>query len=319
MTSSYDRGRSQGWPVDMDTSGCLWVVPTPLAVAEIRVADGSSILVRRYGNPAGQRIITSHGNGLAVDAYYPFWSLLQDHYDVVVHDCRNHGWNRIGDRSRHNVPTIAQDMASVVRGIGSHFGEKRAVGVFHSLTALTALLHALSERDRSGFEALVLFDPPICPPGGSLEGLERIGLTLAKQARRRRNTFEHPEEFAARLRQSRAFERLPTGALELISRATLRRAETGYTLRCPPSYEAQIYEYFWGWTTQVDFHRLTCPVKTIGSDPTLPFSALPSHDLSTLASLDYDFIPETTHLLLMENPEACAANVVEFLATRGLA
>ena len=39
------------------------------------------------------------------------------------------------------------------------------------------------------------------------------------------------------------------------------------------------------------------PVKIIGADPTVAFSFLPGVDLSTLAVLDYDFIPDTTHLL----------------------
>lgn len=300
-------------------SGHSWVVPAPLATAEIQMADGTSIILRRHGNPDGRRIITSHGNGFAVDAYYPFWSLLLDRFDVVVYDCRNHGWNQVGDRGVHNVPTLVRDKASVVRGAAAHFGEKPAVGVFHSLSALTALLQVVLERDGSGFEALVLFDPPICPPSGSLEDLEITGQKLAERARHRRDSFEHPEEFAARLCQSRSFERLRPGVAGLFARSTLRRTGTRYRLRCPPVYEAQIYEYFWGWTTEVDFGNLPCPVKVIGADPTVPFSFMPSLDLSTLVQLDYDFVPETTHLLLLENPEACTASMLEFLAGLGWA
>lgn len=182
-----------------------------------------------------------------------------------------------------------------------------------------ALLQVLSERDASGFEVLVLFDPPICPPGGSLEDLEATGLQLAERARRRRDKFEHPEEFATRLRQSPAFERVRPGVADLFAHSTLRRAGTGYRLRCPPSYEAQVFEYFWGWTTTIDFGDLPCPVKAIGADPTVPFSFIPSLDLSGLVQLDYDFIPETTHLLVLENPEACAASAIEFLTEQGLA
>ena len=232
-------------------SGQPWVVPPPLATAELRTADGTPITLRRYGNLDGRRIIMSHGNGFAVDAYFPFWSLFLDRFDVVIFDCRNHGWNPVGDRSLHNIPTFIHDKSSVVRVCNAHFGEKPALGVFHSLSALTALLHAVSEGDASGFEALVLFDPPICPPGGDLSGLEDIGLKLAEGARRRRDRFEHPDDFAARLRRSPAFERLRPGVADLFAHTTLRRAGTEYVLRCPSLYEAQIYEYFWGWTTRV--------------------------------------------------------------------
>ena len=304
-------------PVTSDGSGQPWVVPTPLATAEILTADGTAITLRRYGNLDGRRIITSHGNGFAVDAYYPFWSLFLHRFDVVVYDYRNHGWNQVGDRRLHNIPTFVRDKASIVRGINAHFGEKPALGVFHSLSALTALLQAVEERDASGFEALVLFEPPICPPGGDLADLEGIGLKLAEGARRRQDRFEHPDDFAARLRRSPSFERLRPGVADLFAHATLRPAGTGYVLRCPPTYEAQIYEYFWGWTTRVDFDSLPCPVKVIGADPTVPFSFVPSLDLSALVQLDYDFVPETTHLLLLENPEACAALCLEFLARQG--
>ena len=298
-------------------SGQPWVVPPPLATAELRTADGTPITLRRYGNLDGRRIIMSHGNGFAVDAYFPFWSLFLDRFDVVIFDCRNHGWNPVGDRSLHNIPTFIHDKSSVVRVCNAHFGEKPALGVFHSLSALTALLHAVSEGDASGFEALVLFDPPICPPGGDLSGLEDIGLKLAEGARRRRDRFEHPDDFAARLRRSPAFERLRPGVADLFAHTTLRRAGTEYVLRCPSLYEAQIYEYFWGWTTRVDFDRLPCPVKAIGADPTVRFSFIPSLDLSALVQLDYDFVPETTHLLLLENPEVCATLCLEFLAKQG--
>ena len=135
-------------PVTSDGSGQPWVVPTPLATAEILTADGTAITLRRYGNLDGRRIITSHGNGFAVDAYYPFWSLFLHRFDVVVYDYRNHGWNQVGDRRLHNIPTFVRDKASIVRGINAHFGEKPALGVFHSLSALTALLQAVEERGR---------------------------------------------------------------------------------------------------------------------------------------------------------------------------
>ncbi len=48
--------------------------------------DGTVITLRRHGNPAGPRMVLSHGNGLAADLYYPFWSLLADRFDIVVHD-----------------------------------------------------------------------------------------------------------------------------------------------------------------------------------------------------------------------------------------
>ena len=65
----------------------------------------------------------------------------------------------------------------------------------------------------------------------------------------------------------------------------------------------------------VDFDTLTCPVKVIGADPTMPYSYLPTLDMTDILSVNYDFLPESTHFLQLEKPEACAAAMREFLRT----
>ena len=35
-----------------------------------------SVILRRLGDPAKPRLALSHGNGLAIDGYWPFWRLL---------------------------------------------------------------------------------------------------------------------------------------------------------------------------------------------------------------------------------------------------
>ena len=60
----------------MTASETVWEVPEPTAVHDVRVDDETVITLRRHGNPEGPRLVLSHGNGLAIDLYYPFWSLL---------------------------------------------------------------------------------------------------------------------------------------------------------------------------------------------------------------------------------------------------
>ncbi|MYF86845.1 MAG: hypothetical protein F4178_10770, partial [Rhodospirillaceae bacterium] len=68
----------------------VWTVPEPHSVCEVAIDERTVIIVRRHGNPdAGVRLVLSHGNGLAVDLYYPFWSLLADEFDLMVYDIRN--------------------------------------------------------------------------------------------------------------------------------------------------------------------------------------------------------------------------------------
>ena len=100
----------------------------------------------------------------------------------------------------------------------------------------------------------------------------------------------------------------------------LRKSATGegYELRCPRDYEAQAIEYTGSHSMLVDFNALPCPAKVIGADPTLPYSYLPSYALDDIMTVDYDFIPEATHLLQLEKPGECAAAIREFIERHGL-
>ena len=295
-----------------------WEVPEPLAVCEVRAADDALIYVRRYGNPHGPRVVLSHGNGFSIDAYYPFWSRFIDRFDIFVHDIRNHGWNPVGDRRAHHVPNFVSDSECVLREVDLRFAEKPKIGLFHSVSTLTALHHA---EAGSGFCALVLFDAPGCPSGGFPHDMEGVGHRLGKHASRRRERFESPQDYAERLSRRRVFERVDPGTLDLFARTTLRRTADGtqYELRCPREYEAQINKYVYCWSMTVNYENIRCPVKAIGADPTVEGTFMPSLDISDFQLLDYDFVPETTHLLPLEKPDVCADLALEFLESRELA
>lgn len=299
------------------TRPACWEIPEPLAVCEVRAADGTSIFLRRHGNPHGPRFVLSHGNGFSVDAYFPFWSRFIERFDVFVYDIRSHGWNPVGSRRMHNFPMFVSDGECVAREIDRRFGERPKIGLFHSLSVLTAL-HQVAGS--GGFSALVLFDPPVCPTGGFPKDMENVGHRLGLNARRRRHRFESPEDYAKRLSRRGVFERVPPGTMDLFARTTLRRAAdgTGYELRCPREYEAQVCEYIYCWSMSADLESVPCPMKAIGADPIVPHSYMPSLDISDLQQFDYDFVPETTHLLLLEQPDVCADLALEFLESRGL-
>ena len=74
----YPPGR-QGMALGTRASGRLrgvehpWEIPEPTDVLNVRTRDGGIVHVRRYGVPHGPRLLLTHGNGMAVDAYFPFW------------------------------------------------------------------------------------------------------------------------------------------------------------------------------------------------------------------------------------------------------
>ena len=302
-----------------------WEIPEPLAAGEVRTADGSRIVLRRHGNPDGPRLVLSHGNGLAIDLYYPFWSLLADRFDLVVHDFRSHGWNSRAPLSSHHFPTFVWDNEHVVRGIDRHFGAKPKIGVFHSMSALTALYHALRTGPR--FAGLVLFDPPFSPPNGDRlesEYLEREN-ELSARTRRRQERFETREEFAETVRGASVFKRLLPGVPDLYARATLRPAADGaggFELCCPREHEAQVFETCLDSSFELAMGSFPCPLKLIGGDPMGPGAFVPSivlRDVARRCDLDYDYVPGTSHFLQLEKPAECAALLLDFLERHGLA
>lgn len=290
----------------------VWRVPEPRSVHKVKMDEESSILLRRHGNPDGTRLILSHGNGLAIDFYYPFWSLLTDDFDLIVYDMRNHGWNAVGGLENHSVPTLVGDHDRILEEIGRQFGQKPQVGVFHSLSCLTPLI---SESKGSEYSALVLFDPPLCKPGRNFRDFEEAANRMAKSARRRTYQFKAKSAFTELFGIFPTYKAAVPGTVDLLADTTLRESPDGegFELRCPREYEAQIIDYASVFGAFIDFAKIRCPVKVLGADPTLPYSYLPSLNLSDISSVDYDFLPDATHMLQLEQPEECAAVMRQFI------
>ena len=292
------------------TTEALWEIPEPLSTCDVRLDEHTVTTVRQHGNVSGPRLVLTHGNGLAVDLYYPFWSLLAGDHELIVYDLRNHGWNSVGESKHHNPPTLVHDHDLVLESIDRVYGNKPTVGIYHSLSTLPALLSFARLHS-----ALVLFDPPLCKPGASQNELIAAAERSAEKTRRRRHRFKTREEFAERLRDSPVFSGVVPGIPELFARTALREASNGeeFELRCPPEYEAQLMHYARSFFPLIELELLSCPTKIIGSDPTLPYSYLPTFNFSDVVRVDYDFIPDASHLLPLERPETCAALVREFL------
>ena len=294
------------------TTEPVWVLPEPLSTCDVLMDDGASITLRQHGNPSGPRLVLSHGNGLAADLYYPFWSLLTGDFELIIYDLRNHGWNAVGSLSHHTLPTFVQDHDRILEAIDEHYGSKPKVGVFHSVAALATLL---SPKKGSDFVARVLFDPPVCKPGRGYAEFEQAANRLSTMARRRTAWFKTREELSSVLTFLPPYQYVAPGVADLFTRTTLRESATGtgYELRCPREYEAQILEYASTFAVLVDFDSALCPTKVIGADPTLSYSYLPSLDLSDVTTVGYDFLPDATHFLQLEKPEECVQLMREFL------
>ena len=152
-------------------------------------------IVRRHGNPGGPRLLLCHGNGLAIDFYYPFWSLLVDDFDVIVYDLRNHGWNEVGARREHNVPNLIRDQEQVIDGGCAQIrGIDPTIGVFHfpvradHAPLAPACRSVGAVRCRPGFSSI----HPFYRPGPQDPDYDALAEHSAGMTRRRTKRF--PEE-----------------------------------------------------------------------------------------------------------------------------
>ncbi len=301
----------------------IFRVPEPRDGFDAEMEDGAVIRVRRHGNPEGPRLVMAHGNGFAIDAYYPFWRLLLDRYDLAIYDQRNHGRNPRHDVDRHDVPAFVADMDRLIDLIPERFGPKPTVGVFHSISAVTAIRHAL-ERGRR-WDAMALFDPPLIPsPGHRAHEVARtFELGLADWAATRPDRFPDAMALAARFARSKSLARWVEGGHALMARSITREdPETGeYVLCCPREGESRVYRTNAGLDLCPRLGEIEGPLVFISSDPDAP-GALAPGEVGRAMKEDHGIawtpIENTSHLLQIERPDACHAALEAFLSRQPL-
>jgi pimeloyl-ACP methyl ester carboxylesterase len=218
-------------------------IPTPSTTFDVQLDDGARIRMRRHGNPDGVRLLITHGNGFAADAYYPYWQHLLSKFDLLVFDFRNHGQNVPVTPSNHHYAQLSRDLEQVVQEVRAKLGAKKTAGIFHSMSARTAMKHAIEIGWR--WDALVLFDPPNVPPHGHPQyaAMEIFENKLTAWAKGRRWRFAAIEELTEEYKQSRGTRNWVEGEHELMARSVLRQSPVGkgYELACAPENEAAIY------------------------------------------------------------------------------
>jgi pimeloyl-ACP methyl ester carboxylesterase len=299
-------------------------IPAPSQTFEVPLEDGARIRMRRHGNPDGVRLLVTHGNGFAADAYLPYWRHLLSKFDVLVFDFRNHGQNVPVVPSHHNYAQLSRDLERVVQEVKTQLGPNKTAGIFHSMSGRTAMKHAIEVGWR--WDALVLFDPPNVPPRGHPQyaAMEVFENKLTEWARGRRRRFNSVEELVEEYKQSRATARWVAGEHELMARSVLHRSpdRNGYELVCAPENEATIYAQALTLNLWPKASAYGGPVKLIGCDPNMkggPATGPANQALGTENGYDYDFVAGTGHLLQIEKPDECVRLTLEFLGKHGLA
>ena len=294
------------------------VVPSPARSLDLVMRDGATIRLRQYGHTGRRRLVLSHGNGLAINAYLPFWLPLIDDFELIVFDLRNHGESPPHDAGAHNVEQLVGDMGEIAAGIGKHFGVKSTVGAFHSLSACLALMSAL--RQESSWSTLALFDPPLFPPPAHpLVPVELAEMKdLAGRARRRTESYTSTDQFVTQLSRVPAFSGWVPGAHRLFAESTLKEQGEARVLRTPRELEARIYETNTDASAWEGIGSARCPLLLIGADPSHRYATTPAAICNAIhreCGTNYVMIPGTTHFLQIEKPAACREALLNFITS----
>jgi len=285
--------------------------------------DGAVIRVRQHGNPKGPRIAVCHGNGLASDAYYPFWRLLEARYELIVFDVRNHGRNPLHGANGHNWENFTIDQREIYTGIAAVLGEKPTLAAFHSLSAIASL--QLAVDGEAPWSAMLLFDPPINPPVGHTlyqAHLDDMAI-MTRRAARRPERYRSIGLFEYQLRAGRGFQRWVDGAHHLVAETTLRFDEEvgDWVLVCPREFEAKVFNTNADAAIWPRVGEIRIPIRLVGADPEIEYATQPASSCRALArefGLAYDCLADTSHFLQIEQPERCARILEEFLAEHEL-
>lgn len=293
-------------------------IPEPRRTVAITCEDGTVLPARVYGKEGALRTVWSHGNGLAIDGYRVLWEMFLDEYEVVVFDQRSHGRSELSPFWRHTMSQISRDMEVVWDTLQRELGPRTTVGAFHSLSSLASINHF--RRKGPTWHGLVLFDPPIMPPNGHpLQQMHRNDvIPLSTGTRRRRYRFDSPDELAGMMRRSRNFRLAPPDALDDLARATLKPdGKGGWVLACPRELEAHVFDSNQDPTFWNVLGRISVPMILVCGDPDVEGvqpSAIIDRAAAQEMDLDYACVPNTTHFLQIENPQACRDIVVDFIA-----
>lgn len=293
---------------------------TPVDSFAARMTDGAELILRRHGNLEKPRIVITHGNGFAVDGYRVFWEPLLADYEVVAFDMRNHGLSPATGADGHNYQQMSRDIGSVREAAAARWGEKKTVGVFHSMSSRAAMKHAVEIG--WVWDALILFDPPNVPPRGheQYEAMRTFELKLVEFAANRPDRFGRVDDMLALYRENRASQSWTPEAQEDMAQAVLRAESEDYALSCQRELEASIYLAALTLNLWPPASAYGGPTKLIGADPEMKANVTgrANQALGTEQGYVYEAVPGTGHLMQIERPTECRAAMLSFLREHGI-
>jgi pimeloyl-ACP methyl ester carboxylesterase len=283
----------------------------------VELEDGALVVVRVCGR--GPRLVLSHGNGFAIDAYRRFWERFTDRYQVVTFDFRHHGRSSPYRGMTEVWPQLIRDFDVILGAVESELGKAPSLGAFHSMSALTALLHAAEHA--SPWIGIVAFEPPVRPPVAhpDYEAFMDLNRKLAVRAARRRSEFADAAVLVDSFCRTASFDAIDQDGLQLLAEATLRWSEPKhlFELACAPELESSIFDMQGLDHAWPRISRVKIPVNLVAGlqgDAEFGTIAAIERDLARNAGFSFSTVSNASHFLQLEKPAECAAIVDAFHA-----
>ena len=283
-----------------------------LAISSYRV------LAAPVGAPG---LLFAHANGFNAGCYQPFLARLSAHFQVFAYDARGHGASPAPlDNMEHDYAIIrfAEDLEAIVAhvhgsigpGVPLHFAS-------HSLGGLAAVLLE-AEWGRTPFDSLTMFEPPIHPPDGHPERAAILAHSprFVRWAARRRSHFPNRTALRDEVETIQTYRRFAEDMMAAyLDAAVAPAAAGGLELRCPGVVESAIYAN----CPDSGIFELAAKVATrariYATDQTVE-PEQHSWAPATMASIARNMpngecrtMPGCLHLMVQENPDACAAAI----------
>lgn len=289
----------------------------------LTLSDGGRVAVRRWGGEKPERMVLSHGNGLAIDGFYQFAEALMADFEIVVFDMRSHGQSGPGAVTDDPWPRYVADIPEIHDAIQARFGEKPMHGAFHSLSSVATLL--AQSREPRPWRSLTLFEPPVPPvaDAGLLAEFEETHQELSRRTRARRRRFSGPERLLKSLRRSPTFGGIPDAVTARLAEAMLYRADNDaaapYELVCDPETEANTFDVrlpreWWDGIAEVRVPVQVVLGTTLGHD--LPGLIRTGEFLARSFGFDCVAVEGGGHLMQMQRPGRSAEHAVRFALAR---
>ncbi len=279
----------------------------------ITPAGPMAVLQWLSAGPAAPRLHFAHATGMNAALYTALLAPLADRFRITASDARGHGQSRLP--ADPQAPLSWHDFASDLIGLIDTIDPASPwLLAGHSMGATVSLLAA--DRAPGRCAGLVLVDPAMIPfelARGLAPG-EVPANPMADQAVRRRGSFANRAEARAAYAGRGVFGRWADADLDAYLDGGLVPAADGVALACAPAWEAATFRAV---ATDVEpaLARLDRPfVLVAGANG----STVRDPDLATFGAhprcLDAERLPETSHFVPLERPDAVREAVVRVAA-----